>query len=77
MYEANIILNLADIDYSRADTFGDRACALSRLMSKGYSVPNGVVVSTKVFKRVLNIIPGAKRIDSIVDSLMNNSDNEI
>lgn len=66
MYEANPIQNLADVDYSRADTFGERACSLSRLMSKGYKVPKGVVVSTKIFKRFLNIMAGTKRIDYLI-----------
>ncbi|MHA1971765.1 MAG: PEP/pyruvate-binding domain-containing protein [Candidatus Hodarchaeales archaeon] len=69
MYEADPILKLSDVDYSRADTFGERACSLSRLMSKGYNVPFGVVVSTKVFKRFLNITPGAKRIDNLIRKL--------
>lgn len=66
MYEADPIQSLADVDYSRADTFGERACSLSRLISKGYNVPNGVVISTKVFKRFLNLLPGAKRIDHLI-----------
>ena len=32
MYEANPIQRLADVDYSRADTFGERACSLSVLL---------------------------------------------
>lgn len=69
MYEADPIQSLANVDYSRAETFGDRACSLSRLMSKGYNIPNGIVVSTKVFKRFLNIMPGAKRIDQLIDEV--------
>ncbi len=69
MYEADPIQLLSNVDYSRADTFGDRACALSRLISKGYKVPQGVVVSTKVFKRFLNIMPGAKRIDHLIGEI--------
>lgn len=63
MYEADPIQNLSGVDYSRAETFGERACSLSRLISKGYNVPKGIVVSTKVFKRFLNNMPGNKRID--------------
>jgi len=69
MYVADPILKLADVDYSRSDTFGERACALSRLLSKGYNVPFGVVVSTKVFKKFLNVTPGAKRIDYLINHL--------
>ncbi len=69
MYEADPIQTLANVDYSRAETFGDRACSLSRLMSKGYNIPNGIVVSTKVFKRFLNIMPGAKRIDQLINEV--------
>ena len=67
MYEANPIQRLADVDYSRADTFGERACSLSRLISKGYNVPQGVVITTKIFKRFLNNMPGAKRIDHLIN----------
>jgi pyruvate,water dikinase len=35
-------------------------------MSKGYNVPQGVVVTTKVFKRFLNNMPGGKRIDHLI-----------
>ncbi len=66
MFERDPIQKLVDVDYSRADTFGDRACSLSRLMSKGYNVPRGVVISTKVFKRFLNTMPGTKRIDHLM-----------
>ncbi|UCG02183.1 MAG: hypothetical protein JSW11_21650 [Candidatus Heimdallarchaeota archaeon] len=66
MYEANPIQRLADVDYSRAETFGERACSLSRLLSKGYNVPKGVVITTKIFKRFLNNMPGAKRIDHLI-----------
>jgi pyruvate,water dikinase len=66
MFERDPIQKLVDVDYSRADTFGDRACSLSRLMSKGYNVPRGVVISTKVFKRFLNTMPGAKRVDHLM-----------
>ncbi|MFX0173391.1 MAG: PEP/pyruvate-binding domain-containing protein [Candidatus Hodarchaeota archaeon] len=69
MFEKEPIQKLADVDYSRADTFGERACCLSRLISKGYNVPLGVVVSTKVFKRFLNTIPGTKRIDRLIDEV--------
>lgn len=69
MYQFDPIQTLANVDYSRADTFGERACSLSRLMSKGYRVPYGVVVSTKVFKRFLNTMPGNKRIDYLIDQL--------
>ncbi|MFX1285782.1 MAG: PEP/pyruvate-binding domain-containing protein [Promethearchaeota archaeon] len=69
MYEADPIQSLANVDYSRAETFGERACSLSRLISKGYNVPNGVVVSTKVFKRFLNLLPGAKRIDQLINEV--------
>ncbi len=69
MYEADPIQSLANVDYSRAETFGERACSLSRLISKGYNVPNGVVVSTKVFKRFLNLLPGAKRIDQLISEV--------
>ena len=66
MYEANPILRLAEVDYSRAETFGERACSLSRLMSKGYNVPKGIVIATKVFKRFLNNMTGTKRIDHLI-----------
>ncbi|NHJ00818.1 MAG: hypothetical protein EAX86_01695 [Candidatus Heimdallarchaeota archaeon] len=77
MYEADPIQLLSKVDYSRADTFGDRACALSRLISKGYKVPQGVVVSTKVFKRFLNIMPGAKRIDRLIDEVTPHNTDEV
>jgi phosphoenolpyruvate synthase/pyruvate phosphate dikinase len=73
MFQFDPIQTLANVDYSRADTFGERACSLSRLMSKGYRVPFGVVISTKVFKRFLNTMPGNKRIDLLINQL--NSDN--
>ena len=66
MYEANPIQRLANVDYSRAETFGERACSLSRLISKGYNVPQGVVITTKIFKRFLNNMPGGKRIDHLI-----------
>ncbi|MFW9906654.1 MAG: PEP/pyruvate-binding domain-containing protein [Candidatus Thorarchaeota archaeon] len=66
MYEADPIQRLADVDYSRAETFGERACSLSRLISKGYNVPQGVVITTKIFKRFLNNMPGTKRIDHLI-----------
>ncbi|MHA2224397.1 MAG: PEP/pyruvate-binding domain-containing protein [Candidatus Hodarchaeales archaeon] len=69
MYESDPIQSLTDVDYSRAETFGERACSLSRLISKGYNVPIGVVISTKVFKRFLNIMPGARRIDHLFASV--------
>lgn len=73
MYQFDPIQTLANVDYSRADTFGERACSLSRLMSKGYRVPFGVVISTKVFKKYVNTIPGNKRIDSLISHM--NRDN--
>lgn len=69
MYQFDPIQTLANVDYSRADTFGERACSLSRLMSKGYRVPYGVVISTKVFKRYIHTIPGNKRIESLMSKL--------
>lgn len=66
MYESQPIIRLSEVDYARSDTFGDRACSLSRLISRGYHVPKGVVVSTKVFKRYLNTTPGTKRIDQLI-----------
>jgi pyruvate,water dikinase len=69
MFEKGPIQRLADVDYSRADTFGERACCLSRLISKGYNVPLGVVISTKVFKRFLNTVPGTKRIDQLMNQV--------
>jgi phosphoenolpyruvate synthase/pyruvate phosphate dikinase len=66
VYEANPIQRLVDVDYSRAETFGERACSLSRMISKGYNVPKGVVITTKVFKRFLNNMPGGKRIDHLI-----------
>ncbi|MHA2346122.1 MAG: PEP/pyruvate-binding domain-containing protein [Candidatus Hodarchaeales archaeon] len=69
MYESQPILKLSDVDYARTDTFGDRACSLSRLMAKGYHIPKGVVVSTKVFKRFLNTAPGTKRIDHLMNQV--------
>ncbi|MFX0084769.1 MAG: PEP/pyruvate-binding domain-containing protein [Candidatus Hodarchaeota archaeon] len=69
MYQFDPIQTLANVDYSRADTFGERACSLSRLMSKGYRIPYGVVISTKVFKKFLNTIPGTKRIDHLMDQI--------
>ena len=71
MYESEPILKLSDVDYARADTFGDRACSLSRLMAKGYHVPNGIVISTKIFKRYLNTTVGNKRIDQLVRDVNN------
>jgi len=68
VYEANPIQRLADVDYSRAETFGERACSLSRLISKGYNVPQGVVITTKIFKRFLNNMPGTKRIDHLINN---------
>jgi pyruvate,water dikinase len=38
-------------------------------MSKGYRIPYGVVISTKVFKKFLNTMPGNKRIDHLIDQL--------
>jgi pyruvate,water dikinase len=38
-------------------------------MSKGYKIPYGVVISTKVFKKYLNTIPGNKRIDHLMTQL--------
>jgi pyruvate,water dikinase len=69
LFQADPIQTLADVDYSRADTFGERACSLSRLISKGYKVPFGVVISTKVFKRFLNTLPGARRIENLVGTM--------
>lgn len=77
MYEADPIQRLADVDYSRADTFGDRACSLSRLISKGYNIPDGIVISTKVFKRFLNNMPGTKRIDHLIRTLTPENSEEI
>ena len=77
MYEADPIQRLADVDYSRADTFGDRACSLSRLISKGYNVPDGIVISTKVFKRFLNNMPGTKRIDHLIRTVTPENSEEI
>lgn len=65
MYDADPIQRLANVDYSRAETFGERACSLSRLISKGYNVPPGIVITTKVFKRFLNNMPGNKRIEHL------------
>lgn len=69
MYESQPILSLSEVDYARADTFGDRACSLSRLMARGYHVPKGIVISTKVFKRYLNTAPGTKRIDQLIENV--------
>ncbi len=69
MYESQPILSLSEVDYARADTFGDRACSLSRLMARGYHVPKGIVISTKVFKRYLNTTPGTKRIDHLIEQV--------
>ncbi len=71
MYDSAPILKLSEVDYARADTFGDRACSLSRLMAKGYHVPNGIVISTKIFKRYLNTTVGNKRIDQLVREVTN------
>ncbi len=73
MFQVDPIAKLSDIDYSRADTFGERACSLSRFLSKGYNVPFGIVISTKVFKRFLNTMPGTKRIDHLILNI--NSEN--
>lgn len=77
MYEADPIQGLSDVDYSRAETFGERACSLSRLISKGYNVPKGIVISTKVFKRFLNNMPGTKRIDHLFRTLTPENSEEI
>jgi pyruvate,water dikinase len=69
MYDQQPIIKLSEVDYARADTFGDRACSLSRLISRGYHVPKGVVVSTKMFKRYLNTTPGTKRIDQLINQV--------
>ncbi|PWI48231.1 hypothetical protein CEE45_07945 [Candidatus Heimdallarchaeota archaeon B3_Heim] len=69
MYELAPIRKLSEVDYARADTFGDRACSLSRLMARGYHVPKGIVISTKVFKRYLNTAPGTKRIDQLIEQV--------
>ncbi len=71
LYDSSPILKLSEVDYARADTFGDRACSLSRLMAKGYHVPNGIVISTKIFKRYLNTTVGNKRIDHLVREVTN------
>ncbi|MFX1424316.1 MAG: PEP/pyruvate-binding domain-containing protein, partial [Promethearchaeota archaeon] len=77
MYEDDPIQRLIDVDYSRADTFGERACSLSRLISKGYNVPEGIVISTKVFKRFLNNLPGAKRIEHLFKTVTPENSEEI
>ncbi|MHA1994772.1 MAG: PEP/pyruvate-binding domain-containing protein [Candidatus Hodarchaeales archaeon] len=69
MYQSQPILKLSEVDYARADTFGDRACSLSRLMARGYHIPKGIVISTKVFKRYLNTAPGTKRIDQLIEQV--------
>ena len=69
MYESQPILKLSDVDYARTDTFGDRACSLSRLIARGYHIPKGIVISTKVFKRYLNTTPGTKRIDHLINQV--------
>ncbi len=71
LYDSAPILKLSEVDYARADTFGDRACSLSRLMAKGYHVPSGIVISTKIFKRYLNTTVGNKRIDYLVREVTN------
>jgi phosphoenolpyruvate synthase/pyruvate phosphate dikinase len=71
LYDSQPILKLSEVDYARTDTFGDRACSLSRLMAKGYHVPNGIVISTKIFKRYLNTTVGNKRIDHLVREVTN------
>lgn len=69
LFQADPIQTLSSVDYSRVDTFGERACSLSRLIQKGYHVPFGVVISTKVFKRFLNTLPGAKRIEHLIRTI--------
>ena len=66
LYDSQPILKLSEVDYARTDTFGDRACSLARLMAKGYHIPKGIVISTKIFKRYLNTTVGNKRIDCLV-----------
>jgi pyruvate,water dikinase len=77
MYQADPIQSLCNVDYSRAETFGERACSLSRLISKGYNVPKGIVISTKVFKRFINNMPGAKRIDHLFRTVTPENSEEI
>ncbi|MHA1976853.1 MAG: PEP/pyruvate-binding domain-containing protein [Candidatus Hodarchaeales archaeon] len=69
MYQSQPIRKLSEVDYARTDTFGDRACSLSRLMARGYHIPMGVVISTKFFKRYLNTAPGTKRIDQLIEQV--------
>lgn len=76
LFQADPIQTLSSVDYSRADFFGERACSLSRLIQKGYRVPFGVVISTKVFKRFLNTLAGARRIETLVVTMTPDNLNE-
>ena len=40
------ITDLERVDFAREDIYGNKACHLSRLISRGYNVPRGIVIST-------------------------------
>lgn len=67
------IVPLKDVDFAREDVFGEKACSLSRLISRGYLVPRGIVISIKVYKRLLNIMVGTKRINQLISEVNNSN----